>query len=172
MILHILYCLISLFYIKPQRRAGRTNHHCIVLYLSSTSNHNMTFLMEHERLIVLYLSSTSNHNLVGFPPLGCCIVLYLSSTSNHNVFLQHRVEIQLSYISLLHQTTTRASISSFVGLLSYISLLHQTTTPSVSSPPVPDCLISLFYIKPQQILILYLVSAVYIKCYVYEVVLL
>ena len=99
-------CLISLFYIKPQPA------------LPSILN----------RRIVLYLSSTSNHNF-------CRVTLFIRL---------------LSYISLLHQTTTLFHLLSKRLLLSYISLLHQTTTLCPDGFLLGDCLISLFYIKPQQ----------------------
>ena len=56
------------------------------------------------------------------------IVLYLFSTSNHN----------------------SSSSSVTAALLSYISFLHQTTTISSQEVLQANCLISLFYIKPQQ----------------------
>ena len=57
-------------------------------------------------LVVLYLSSTSNHN--GSNLLGGImnVVLYLSSTSNHNNPNLVYGSGALCYIFLLHQTTT------------------------------------------------------------------
>ena len=56
-------CLISLFYIKPQLLSGCTTTKYIVLYLFSTSNHNQIYLQHTRLIIVLYLFSTSNHNV-------------------------------------------------------------------------------------------------------------
>ena len=78
------------------------------------------------------------------------VVLYLFSTSNHNLSCRCPTSHKLSYISFLHQTTTRCCASSFPAQLSYISFLHQTTTFFFSFSPIFRCLISLFYIKPQR----------------------
>ena len=77
-------CLISLFYIKPQLCAAICRFHPVVLYLYSTSNHNTIRIVHAPHTVVLYLYSTSNHNFIGrFEPSS-----------------------KLSYISILHQTTT------------------------------------------------------------------
>ena len=163
-------CLISLFYIKPQHAQRLRTPQQIVSYLFSTSNHNWrcTMKIHHELshisflhqtttalrrwwlalyclislfyikpqqsalapfdfFIVSYLFSTSNHNAVGIEVLGLKIVSYLFSTSNHNKPVEIDANIQLSHISFLHQTTTWAR----------------------TGGEDTDCLISLFYIKPQ-----------------------
>ena len=98
-------CLISLFYIKPQPAVGATMQAPVVLYLCSTSNHNSPGMSSTRPIVVLYLCSTSNHN--------------------HG----------------------RARM---VGRgLSYIFVLHQTTTNRWFNRELARCLISLFYIKPQ-----------------------
>ena len=99
-------CVISFFYIKPQL--------CIYLI----------FLQG----VVLYLSSTSNHNLALRPKIQKRVVLYLSSTSNHNFQQSSLCYKMLCYIFLLHQTTTRAWKKDYFTRLCYIFLLHQTTT--------------------------------------------
>ena len=55
----------------------------------------------------------------------------------------------LSHISFLHQTTTYFADPTSVGTLSHISFLHQTTTVAIVTILTRNCLISLFYIKPQ-----------------------
>ena len=55
----------------------------------------------------------------------------------------------LSYIFILHQTTTPVACESSRFLLSYIFILHQTTTIWLSFCRMMSCLISSFYIKPQ-----------------------
>ena len=100
------HCLISLFYIKPQR------------------------------WFTWYFS--------------CRIVLYLFSTSNHNALSQRVDPYTLSYISFLHQTTTVFEYFETPDQLSYISFLHQTTTKPPKVKDEQNCLISLFYIKPQR----------------------
>ncbi len=77
-------CVISFFYIKPQRPTRNGYSKTVVLYLSSTSNHNNW---------IVILSHT-------------CVVLYLSSTSNHNGTAAGKTKQMLCYIFLLHQTTT------------------------------------------------------------------
>ncbi len=120
-------CLLSLFYIKPQLCADAPELKNIVFYLYSTSNHNsMTLYMKRES-IVFYLYSTSNHNNHVLRPCALVIVFYLYSTSNHN----------------------RRSIKVFSFPLSFISILHQTTTTRLLACRVQNCLLSLFYIKPQ-----------------------
>ena len=55
-------CVISFFYIKPQHWNNLRNTEVVVLYLSSTSNHNIGRSCICAHPVVLYLSSTSNHN--------------------------------------------------------------------------------------------------------------
>ena len=99
-------CVISFFYIKPQQAR----------------------FFDTDQQVVLYLSSTSNHNLSGSPPLYGGVVLYLSSTSNHNTLVCGDNGTGLCYIFLLHQTTTGQVCTIVRKLLCYIFLLHQTTT--------------------------------------------
>ena len=122
-------CLISLFYIKPQLP--------VELY-------GLPY-------VVLYLCSTSNHNLGHAAGFSWHVVLYLCSTSNHNRYWSYKTAKELSYISVLHQTTTLGLPPNCGAMLSYISVLHQTTTFVGVAPLVLRCLISLFYIKPQRL---------------------
>ena len=55
----------------------------------------------------------------------------------------------LSFIFVLHQTTTIPVLGILTILLSFIFVLHQTTTTEVLLFPLICCLLSLFYIKPQ-----------------------
>ena len=98
-------CLISFFYIKPQRSTQiiKRRRNCLISFFYIKPQPGLvrgSFLQ-----IVLYLSSTSNHNLLTVCP--------------------------------------------FFVKLSYIFLLHQTTTLSLDGQGVSNCLISFFYIKPQ-----------------------
>ena len=56
----------------------------------------------------------------------------------------------LSYIVFLHQTTTTTMNEKKITQLSYIVFLHQTTTVNILLYFIFNCLISSFYIKPQQ----------------------
>ena len=163
-------CLISLFYIKPQPSPDKTSYPIVVLYLCSTSNHNLSVLSL--TLIVLsYISvlhQTTTSCAQSLTLLRCLIslfyikpqpnlsnrfaiavVLYLCSTSNHNYVLRKESIDRLSYISVLHQTTTPWPPARICPKLSYISVLHQTTTCMRFCILHICCLISLFYIKPQ-----------------------
>ena len=78
--------------------------------------------------VVLYLHSTSNHNV----NICLCdkskVVLYLHSTSNHNSMAIGKAKYELYYIFILHQTTSSEQRSFGAGALYYIFILHQTTT--------------------------------------------
>ena len=78
-------CLLSLFYIKPQHTPGNPQTVDIVFYLYSTSNHNLSLLLNLALQIVFYLYSTSNHNTTTRYISFLTIVFYLYSTSNHNM---------------------------------------------------------------------------------------
>ena len=101
----------------------------VVLYLHSTSNHNMSKYTLTHQPVVLYLHSTSNHNVSETRTKRYNVVLYLHSTSNHN----------------------NASITNIVKRLYYIFILHQTTTEEAAQLYAVSCIISSFYIKPQHI---------------------
>ena len=121
-------CLISLFYIKPQQdnQLGQNRNNCLIS-LFYIKPQPMEMSLSSTR-IVLYLYSTSNHNVEQLLVAPDVIVLYLYSTSNHN----------------------RLCAPKFPSLLSYIFILHQTTTLSLAYTLIRHCLISLFYIKPQR----------------------
>ncbi len=121
-------CIISSFYIKPQLSDDLNGELRVVLYLHSTSNHNCLVVVIRWQKVVLYLHSTSNHNCDKELSATRGVVLYLHSTSNHN----------------------RGSFISVRNLLYYIFILHQTTTIGMQIPNSMSCIISSFYIKPQQ----------------------
>ena len=127
---------LSFFYIKPQQLAGTKIQDYVALYLFSTSNHNAPPVSAPPPGVALYLFSTSNHNMFAKIANTTNVALYLFSTSNHN-----------------SDTATRHLPS-----LLYIFFLHQTTTCSWHGCPSPSCFISFFYIKPQPILIISLIS--------------
>ena len=81
-------CVISYFYIKPQPVIRSLNMKRVVLYLTSTSNHNYNGTQARFFDVVLYLTSTSNHNLTLILLLVLVVVLYLTSTSNHNMLIK------------------------------------------------------------------------------------
>ena len=57
---------------------------------------------------------------------------------------------QLYLIEILHQTTTKATRRWEKLMLYLIEILHQTTTPAVVTNNLQRCILSKFYIKPQQ----------------------
>ena len=79
-----LCCILSKFYIKPQR--------------VHTSFEN--------GLVVSYRNSTSNHNRVTINPRLRSVVSYRNSTSNHNIENGEDTLTALYLIEILHQTTT------------------------------------------------------------------
>ena len=142
-------CLISLFYIKPQLMELRIYTLDVVLYLCSTSNHNRVFYLPSCGIVVLYLCSTSNHNHPTAPCRCESVVLYLCSTSNHNSIWSVSCAEQLSYIFVLHQTTTCCwcNYASSCCLISLFYIKPQLAWDELNKANC--CLISLFYIKPQ-----------------------
>ncbi len=78
--------------------------------------------------IVLYLSSTSNHNThmqpLSFLQLSYTFLLHQTTTNTEPGILM----FLLSYTFLLHQTTTDNDCMPTLVKLSYTFLLHQTTT--------------------------------------------
>ena len=105
--------------------------------------------MAYRLAVVLYLTSTSNHNCRKFAPLRDAVVLYLTSTSNHNAYRVIILTSLLCYILLLHRTTTAWKKDYFTSALCYILLLHRTTTVEHDEASEVGCVISYFYIEPQ-----------------------
>ena len=125
-------CILSKFYIKPQRKRQTRRIRRVVSYRNSTSNHNvlvndfapvLLYLIEilHQTTtarrntrksmpVVSYRNSTSNHNAATRSPSRCGVVSYRNSTSNHNSCLCISEETALYLIEILHQTTTSGLI--------------------------------------------------------------
>ena len=102
---------------------------CVVVsYRNSTSNHNMNARRQWRFQVVSYRNSTSNHNVRKMWRLPASVVSYRNSTSNHNVRKVRRLPASLYLIEILHQTTTSEAL---------LLLLAR-------------CILSKFYIKPQQ----------------------
>ena len=164
-------CILSKFYIKPQRWGFRKLSSCVVSYRNSTSNHNAKRIILPRPLVVSYRNSTSNHNSYNILNFSEKVVSYRNSTSNHNSVNQwanadtvvsyrnstsnHNSEwISLScrslyLIEILHQTTTRRRGQPCAERLYLIEILHQTTTRAFVLARKQRCILSKFYIKPQ-----------------------
>ena len=100
----------------------------VVSYRNSTSNHNNVLYNTIRSAVVSYRNSTSNHNSAEVCFRADAVVSYRNSTSNHNPAL----------------------IDAFAEQLYLIEILHQTTTNTLTNPPKYCCILSKFYIKPQQ----------------------
>ena len=121
-------CILSKFYIKPQRACGRLVFgDCCILSKFYIKPQQCPPSVEISA-VVSYRNSTSNHN--HFIPVFSqkSVVSYRNSTSNHNGVEFFDNTIVLYLIEILHQTTT---ITRFVLLFE-------------------SCILSKFYIKPQQ----------------------
>ena len=142
-------CILSKFYIKPQRKsvASRRSRCCILskFYIKPQPRAN------HRRngrgciLSKFYIKpQRSVFLLVLF-----LVVSYRNSTSNHNDLAWH-IELKMLYlIEILHQTTTDALNRLAITELYLIEILHQTTTQCPLSASTLCCILSKFYIKPQ-----------------------
>ena len=81
----LLRCILSKFYIKPQRCSCTTLKCEVVSYRNSTSNHNEMDCCFMRSMVVSYRNSTSNHNRSGYYEPSRPVVSYRNSTSNHNL---------------------------------------------------------------------------------------
>ena len=84
-ILYLRCCILSKFYIKPQRLARVLFTLIVVSYRNSTSNHNIRGGMSRAAGVVSYRNSTSNHNWFRVESVKIVVVSYRNSTSNHNM---------------------------------------------------------------------------------------
>ncbi len=123
----ILCCILSKFYIKPQRRQSLFGlaRSCI--------------------LSKFYIKP----QLEDAPQYVSRVVSYRNSTSNHNASRMHTAIEWLYLIEILHQTTTRHPTVLWTFGLYLIEILHQTTTARAHPRRGLRCILSKFYIKPQ-----------------------
>ena len=142
-------CLISSFYIKPQRFSRRSYRHGIVLYRLSTSNHNISTSYFTSTILsyIVFLHQTTTTCKVTQKYMHCLIssfyikpqlqylvnsfltiVLYCLSTSNHNSpSTESNVPCIVLYcLSTSNHNKNGQEINTYE--LSYIVFLHQTTT--------------------------------------------
>ena len=147
-------CILSKFYIKPQRITPDYLNYQVVSYRNSTSNHNdvaksalalRLYLIEilhqtttcHPRLFELSSCILSKFyikpQLRLERELSRCVVSYRNSTSNHNSWAI--LILLLPVVSYRNSTSNHnfAWSESFLDALYLIEILHQTTTcPSVA----------------------------------------
>ncbi len=124
---NFLGCILSKFYIKPQRIVRRQSSPlcCILSKFYIKPQHITPDYLSYR--VVSYRNSTSNHNYVHRSFLERKVVSYRNSTSNHNL----------------------SGIFTVIRRLYLIEILHQTTTWTSISIPSSSCILSKFYIKPQ-----------------------
>ena len=144
-------CVISYFYIKPQPDLSKSKAISVVLYLTSTSNHNpcgkcYACLM---LCYILLLHQTTTDRCHRISPRRLCYILLLHQTTTWQQAppLSDRCVISYFYIKPQLQPTLKSV--SYCCVISYFYIKPQLT----SSTPVerPGCVISYFYIKPQPI---------------------
>ena len=121
-------CILSKFYIKPQLRWLHIFRLYVVSYRNSTSNHNYP----KKRLI----------------NSGLYLIEILHQTTTID-FINARDRV-LYLIEILHQTTTSDPAAIAQNMLYLIEILHQTTTQTRARAYPLCCILSKFYIKPQQ----------------------
>ena len=103
-------CILSKFYIKPQLRRWCERYNVVVSYRNSTSNHNSRAAGTISAGVVSYRNSTSNHNASRSTGSSLTVVSYRNSTSNHNLISHMDTQSSLYLIEILHQTTTSGLI--------------------------------------------------------------
>ena len=144
-----LRCVISFFYIKPQlsSQVDSAIKRCVISFFYIKPQLTLTII--YALRVVLYLSSTSNHNNRcerSHAKTLCYIFLLHQTTTTFN----NKVALsELCYIFLLHQTTTtlldkRCFTGCVISFFYIKPQLHASPTRNSSS-----CVISFFYIKPQ-----------------------
>ena len=126
--LQVTRCILSKFYIKPQLDLRSIVILLVVSYRNSTSNHNP-------------FSSTS-----GTSTLYLIEILHQTTTW----LVASLPAVWLYLIEILHQTTTGRYAAGLPGQLYLIEILHQTTTTLPAKANYFGCILSKFYIKPQQ----------------------
>ena len=122
----------------------------VVSYRNSTSNHNEDLKAALPGFVVSYRNSTSNHNYPSHAFFVVSVVSYRNSTSNHNQRMTRTTDLcVVSYRNSTSNHNLVGSVRIFV-VLYLIEILHQTTTTCTQSEESGSCILSKFYIKPQQ----------------------
>ena len=143
-------CILSKFHIKPQPVPLFDDSLVVVSYRNSTSNHNGSNETNMGESVVSYRNSTSNHNSFSDVVESITVVSYRNSTSNHNLVplvVYYRVVVSYRNSTSNHNVWLAKGTHQRLYL---IEILHQTTTPCRGSRRRRSCILSKFYIKPQQ----------------------
>ena len=142
-------CILSKFYIKPQRRAvlNCVAQSCILskFYIKPQQIRLLPNIIWRCILSKFYIKPQLARQWLMVP----CVVSYRNSTSNHNAVAYEPCFNELYLIEILHQTTTGHAIEYKPHWLYLIEILHQTTTLVPTLTRLCRCILSKFYIKPQ-----------------------
>ena len=144
----------------------------VVSYRNSTSNHNAGTTTPNSALLylieILHQTTTQLSALIVEVPLYLIEILHQTTTRGqislrrcglYLIEILHQTttlvaiplaHIELYLIEILHQTTTLRASRWRVEKLYLIEILHQTTTMWLSLLWLFGCILSKFYIKPQQ----------------------
>ena len=143
-------CILSKFYIKPQHNSNRRLSWQVVSYRNSTSNHN--YRLRNEAQTALYLIEILHQTTTTPAVSGVISRLYLIEILHQTTTTVIRSIscTRLYLIEILHQTTTISIIVNYNLVLYLIEILHQTTTTTAAWLMPACCILSKFYIKPQQ----------------------
>ena len=139
-------CILSKFYIKPQRSAKIGGIILVVSYRNSTSNHNPSF--ERHPVEMLYLIEILHQTTTrsGIPLLIRRCILSKFYIKPQRPARGGSTGTWLYLIEILHQTTTFVFDCPNVFELYLIEILHQTTTPDiVALTPTPLYLIEILH---------------------------
>ncbi len=142
-------CILSKFYIKPQLRRVdfRGVRSCILSKFYIKPQRKVIHGQRRQGCILSKFYIKPQH--IG---VECChlfVVSYRNSTSNHNMRATWSCAARLYLIEILHQTTTnqwrRCNTGSCILSKFYIKPQQQLTSTQRST----SCILSKFYIKPQ-----------------------
>ena len=121
-------CILSKFYIKPQRQGRTLSLGIVVSYRNSTSNHNTpaAVLGSSGLYLIEILHQTTTLWASHLNELALYLIEILHQTTT--LGCQFRFICKLYLIEILHQTTTRITSMMSLHQLYLIEILHQTTT--------------------------------------------
>ncbi len=130
LILSVMGCSMSLFYIKSQRQSGSWQQRSVVLCLCSTSNHNSTTEPSCcRRLFYVSVLHQITTRQCCFRPDGLLFYVSVLHQITTNIYGDFAT-LGLFYVSVLHQITTVWRSGRGWPSLFYVSVLHQITTKS------------------------------------------
>ena len=144
----------------------------VVSYRNSTSNHNIadkvlpvgqlylieilhqttTYALDNQIKAMLYLIEILHQTttIEDVAPIIYSCILSKFYIKPQRISIARSWNRGLYLIEILHQTTTLVVFPSALVLLYLIEILHQTTTQLLMSRALMSCILSKFYIKPQQ----------------------